>query len=73
MTTHHHPNRPHQDDSHRGTRVQLLLLTLGFIAAAVLGVVYLSYQHPRLAVPLGTGGAVAAVLVPQAIAGYKGR
>ncbi|WP_438471403.1 hypothetical protein [Streptomyces asiaticus] len=52
------PNTPHRND-----RVYLLLLALAVILFIVGGLVYVTYQHPALAAPLGVGGTAAAVLV----------
>ncbi|TJZ90818.1 hypothetical protein [Actinacidiphila oryziradicis] len=52
-----------RDDEQQGVRLYLLLLALAVILLVVAGLVYLTYQHPALADPLGVGFAAAAVLV----------
>ncbi|WP_103537955.1 MULTISPECIES: hypothetical protein [unclassified Streptomyces] len=57
------PNDPLREDRHQVIRLYLFMLTMLIGLVIVAGTVYLSYQHPRLATPIQTGGTTAAVLV----------
>ncbi|MEU6825784.1 hypothetical protein ABZ921_34665 [Streptomyces atriruber] len=57
------PEDPRPKDPNQDTRLYLLLLTILISLVVVTGTIYLSYQHPRLATPIQTGGMVATVLM----------
>lgn len=50
-------------DPNQAIRLFLLLLTILIGLVIVAGAIYLSYQHPSLAMPIQTGVVVATVLV----------